>query len=73
MRLSKASISSLFMMKVMLISHKNVLLLRYLSISFNSKPLSKRKSPKLVKKKALRKIKRWPMTKSTKQKSLSLR
>ena len=73
MRHSKASISSLFMMKVMLISHKNVLLLRYLSISFNSKLLSKRQSPKLVKKKALRKIKRWPMTKSTKQNSLSLR
>ena len=73
MRLSKASISSLFMMKVMLISHKNVLLLKYLSISFNSKLLSKRQSPKLVKKKALRKINRWSMTKSTKQNNLSLR
>ena len=73
MRLSKASISSLFMMKVMLISHKNVLLLKYLSMSFNSKLLSKRQSRKLVKKKALRKINRWSMTKSTKQNSLSLR
>ena len=73
MRLSKASISSLFMMKVMLISHKNVLLLKYLSMSFNSKPLSKSLSPKSVKKNSLRKINRWSMTKSTKQNSLSLR
>ena len=73
MRLSKASISSLFRMKVMLDSHKNVLLLKYLSMSFNSKPLSKSLSPKSVEKNTLRKINRWSMTKSIKQNNPSLR